>query len=470
MSSLSEIIDSNVKGSDARSDGMAPYQNVLDEERATRNYTKKSDDYKFIDDGFEKLKGCLYNPSIYALDDDLRNFFYVLAHTYDNIMSAQFQSKIDLLKVELAELDDIIGDDESMIMMQTVNRNQLFAKIEIGALRLDDIKKKEVLTMEERSALQTMIEDRNAFVGRVSEIDISISRMKSSIAKHRAQMESVEKKIVEEQKAAYETVTEPTKKLFLHMSEGGRLHTDGETKKPAYLNEMISLMEKGYKNDALRMIKSVLKQPGDTFTSLLLTEHKGVVNTSSSGTLDGYLETESATVMQNVYNLAAVNREFNRTLDFKVFKDTPLLKKQDVDYILYNANVHVEENDVHREVYRLHLITLSGYHPISWAEAFGLRISGIGKRVLDEWKDGKLRPLTPGDLRRRFSRSFSNGIARSDESLDYVATSMHEVKTAQKEIQEEVAEYLRKRKKEKDDIPMPTATLTVNMSPDEGLE
>jgi hypothetical protein len=452
---------------DAGSSGMASVLNPNDEESATRNLARRSKEYKFIDDGFEKLKGCLYNPSIYALDDDLRDFFYVLAHTYSKAMSAKFRSKIDLLKVAQAELKNNIGDEESNILKSNVNRNQLFAKIEIGALRLDDIKKKDVLTTEERTALQRMIEDREAFIGRISEIDIAVSRMKKSIEKQRADMESIEKDIIKEQKAAYETVTEPTMKLFMHMSEGGRLNTYGNVK---LFDQMLEIMEKGYKNDALRMIKSVLKQPGDTFTSLLLTEHRGIVDTSSSGTLDGYLGTESATVMQNVYNLAAVNREFNMSLDFKVFKDNPLLKKQDVDYILYNGNVHVEENDVHREIYRLHLITLAGYHPHSWAEAFGLRISGIGKRVLDEWRDGKLRPLTAGDLRRRFSQSFSNGIARTDESLDYVNISMHEVKTAQKEIQEEVAEHLQEHRKGRAVMPMPVPTEIVSMLPDEGLE
>jgi hypothetical protein len=466
MSRLRDRVASGASGSEAGS-SQKPIIVPTNKENETRDYTRKSDDYKFIDDGFEKLKGCVYNPSIYALDDDLRDFFYVLAHTYSKAMTASFKSTIETLKMERSELNDIIGDDEDQIVAQVARRNQLFAKLELGALRLDDITRKEVLTMEERAALQTMLNDRQAFVERMSEIDIATKRIESSIATHKAQMESIDRRIIEEQKKAYETVTEPTMRLFMYMSAGGRLHTNGNV---ALLDEMLSIMEVGYKADALRLLKSVLKQPGDTFTSLLLTEHRGVVNTSSSGDFDGYLRTESATVMQNVYNLAAVNREFNMTLDFKVFKDIPLLKKQDVDYILYNGNVHVEENDVHREIYRLHLITLAGYHPINWAEAFGLRISGIGKRVLDEWTHGKLRPLNAGDLRRRFSQSFSNGVSRNDESLDYVSVSMNEVKKAQKEIQKEVSEELHKDAKGKAPIYMPPALEVVEMLPNGDLE
>jgi hypothetical protein len=425
-----------------------------DSESEARRVTKVK--YPNLDAGFERLKDCLYNPSEYAVDEDLRDFFYVLAATFSDDENARIKSKFDVLQLEKSGFEESIKDNEATLKKLSVDYNQLLLKLGNGKRMMDNLDKKRDLTMEERVALQVIIEDGEAFEGRMGEIEASNIRISNAIKNERAQLDMTIKEIAKAKKEVYTVITNPTHALLRYMSQGGNLDIDGAH---GNLSEMKALINAGYKDDALSRLKSVLKQPGETYTSLLLTEHRGVVNTSSSGDIRGYLNTESAIVMQNVYNLAKTVRSLNlKHLE---------MPKQDVQYRLFDGNVITEENSLHREVYMLHLITLAGYHPINWAAAFGLPISGIGKRVLDKWESDKLRPLTAGDLRDEFSESLSRGIVRSDASLDYTEFAMDAVKKNKKEVTPKMDPKPDPNDKS---IPMPAGHGQVMMLPSTGME
>jgi hypothetical protein len=105
-----------------------------------------------------------------------------------------------------------------------------------------------------------------------------------------------------------------------------------------------------------------------------------------------FRSTEASRVIEQVYNLAKEMEQLRNQSGSDFQRATRV-------YDLSNDNVIVTPNPLQREVHLLNLISLAGYDPERWAQAFGIPISGIGKQILSAWGNGSKGPLKPEDIR-----------------------------------------------------------------------
>lgn len=108
-----------------------------------------------------------------------------------------------------------------------------------------------------------------------------------------------------------------------------------------------------------------------------------------------FKSTEASRVIQLVYKLALEMEQLRNQSGSDFQRATRV-------YDLSNDSVIVTSNPLQREVHLLNLISLAGYDPERWAQAFGVPISGIGKQILSAWGNGSKGPLKPEDIRTIF--------------------------------------------------------------------
>jgi uncharacterized protein (DUF2164 family) len=107
---------------------------------------------------------------------------------------------------------------------------------------------------------------------------------------------------------------------------------------------------------------------------------------------------------------------------FDTAYDMESIRKGNVNYELRKTSSRPVNNTLQRELYFLNLIAQSGYNPTRWAQAFGVPISGIGKRVLDEWEDSGYVPITADDLTQLFAyEDFNQSIGIDYSRLEETA-------------------------------------------------
>ena len=140
-----------------------------------------------------------------------------------------------------------------------------------------------------------------------------------------------------------------------------------------------------------------------------------------------FTSTETSRVIQLVYKLALEMEQLRNQSGSDFQRATRV-------YNLSNDNVQVTPNPLQREVHFLNLITLAGYDPERWAQAFGVPISGIGKQILGAWGNGSKGPLKPEDIRRIFRGDRD----KLPYDLDYTSLSyasrVSELKSLNKDI------------------------------------
>jgi hypothetical protein len=125
-----------------------------------------------------------------------------------------------------------------------------------------------------------------------------------------------------------------------------------------------------------------------------------------------FKSTEASRVIQLVYKLALEMEQLRNQSGSDFQRATRV-------YDLSNDSVIVTSNPLQREVHLLNLISLAGYDPERWAQAFGVPISGIGKQILSAWGNGSKGPLKPEDIRTIFRGDRD----RLPYDLDYTSLS-----------------------------------------------
>uniref|UniRef100_A0A2V0RJA1 Uncharacterized protein n=1 Tax=viral metagenome TaxID=1070528 RepID=A0A2V0RJA1_9ZZZZ len=114
----------------------------------------------------------------------------------------------------------------------------------------------------------------------------------------------------------------------------------------------------------------------------------------------GMLNDNMITDYEYFLNNSSVSKSIQAIFDTAY--DMESIRKGNVNYELRKTSSKSTNNTLQRELYFLNLIAQSGYNPTRWAQAFGVPISGIGKRILDEWKDSGYVPITADALTQLF--------------------------------------------------------------------
>uniref|UniRef100_A0A2V0RI40 Uncharacterized protein n=1 Tax=viral metagenome TaxID=1070528 RepID=A0A2V0RI40_9ZZZZ len=114
----------------------------------------------------------------------------------------------------------------------------------------------------------------------------------------------------------------------------------------------------------------------------------------------GMLNDNMITDYQYFLNNSSVSKSIEAI--FNTAYDMASIRRGNVNYELRKTTSKTTNNTLQRELYFLNLIAQSGYDPTRWAQAFGVPISGIGKRILDEWKDSGYVPITADALTQLF--------------------------------------------------------------------
>jgi hypothetical protein len=137
-------------------------------------------------------------------------------------------------------------------------------------------------------------------------------------------------------------------------------------------------------------------QGGSTTTErALFPKNSSVFAPSIDADFAEFKSTEVSRVIQQVYNLGLEMEQLRNQSGSDFQRATRV-------YDLSNDSVIVTSNPLQREVHKLNLISLAGYDPERWAQAFGIPISGIAKQILSAWGNGSKGPLKPEDIRAIF--------------------------------------------------------------------
>jgi hypothetical protein len=198
-------------------------------------------------------------------------------------------------------------------------------------------------------------------------------------------------------------LTQFTARSVLFSDPSGSMSNENMTNIPAEQKDLtvMQLIRQATLKDVISTLRALegahVENDDDSF-AMFADTGVGVDDTIKSWS--GMLNENIVTDYEYFLEYSSISRSIQAIFDTAY--DMESIRKGNVNYELRKMSSRPTKNTLQRELYFLNLIAQSGYDPTRWAQAFGVPISGIGKRVLDEWKDSDYVPITADALTQLF--------------------------------------------------------------------
>uniref|UniRef100_A0A2V0RIC7 Uncharacterized protein n=1 Tax=viral metagenome TaxID=1070528 RepID=A0A2V0RIC7_9ZZZZ len=350
--------------------------------------------------GAEDISKCVANPDKFALTLPARILMSLLAS------SPRTKHEKDLFKNEQRLID----------ASEKAAQRAMKANDTLGSYRskYESLEAKHFSLMGSLSTATTTLESRNLMneihISResMSELKRAIESESRALSTYYGDVDAAEGQLVKLRSTAMSAMYDPMILLFssigvelpssydsINVYERRAIKDVFQTKILGYLSSLTGI------------------QGGSTTTErAMFPKVSSVFAPSIEMDFNEFKSTEVSRVIQLVYNLALEMEQLRRGSGSEFQRATRV-------YDLSNDSVIVTSNPLQREVHLLNLITLAGYDPERWAQAFGIPISGIGKQILNAWGGGSKGPLKPEDIRKIFRGDRD----RLPYGLDYTSLS-----------------------------------------------
>jgi hypothetical protein len=345
-------------------------------------FVKGHKDYHVYVNGANNIVRCILDPANNNLSLDGQRLMSIMAR-----LPTEEDSK-DLLQRELDLIDKGEYEQERRDDLRTNMRGYTALMIEVEQKLTTLINKMATAqgVMETRDIMEEVHALRERRV-ELSELEFKAERaMEISIANS----DAIEADLRKLRDHAYSSVSNAARLL---MSYHG---SDDEASRMIPIGDKIKIRDALQPRvlEAMRTLESAHGNAG-TMERALFPRMGALFKGSVDLELREFMKTEEARVLQLVYEMALDMKEIR---DMKP-ADPKLPARQ---YNLFSDSVTTTNNPLMSEMHILNLITLAGYNPNSWAQSFGIRISGIAKQILNGWGGGNRGPLKAEGLRNIF--------------------------------------------------------------------
>uniref|UniRef100_A0A2V0RA12 Uncharacterized protein n=1 Tax=viral metagenome TaxID=1070528 RepID=A0A2V0RA12_9ZZZZ len=339
--------------------------------------------YKGLITGMNNLIDCINNPNKHTLNVDARQLLTLLSRLpKDEDERALFTreqlliDKSERIRERLAMITSIRKSNDKL----SKAREQRHASI-----------LQEQLTTEDLQVARNLIEEVGAVRESLSEISLAQIKLSVESTHLTAELDGVEKDMVTLRKQSYISLFDPTMLLMQHF---------GDKLDDKYENIPLDdkrRIKKAILGKVMTSLQALSATRSDTSgaSRALFYKHSSVFKDTMEMEVASFMETEEARIIQQVYEMAVDLQNIREERQMQELRTTDT-------YSLTKSDVRVTRNPLILEMHILNLVTLAGYNPEMWANAFGLRTSGIAKQMLGFWGDRSTGPLTAEDIRYVF--------------------------------------------------------------------
>uniref|UniRef100_A0A2V0RAM6 Uncharacterized protein n=1 Tax=viral metagenome TaxID=1070528 RepID=A0A2V0RAM6_9ZZZZ len=412
MTDLSDIMsqmamETPTQAVDERSDGRFAEMMFVDD--------KLRSDYKALFMASDNIKRCVSNPNDNSLSLDDRALLSIIGQ----VELSELEK--DLVPAESEILDKIEKGTEDYIKSATSleKHRERYALLE--SMSFD--KNTKLASTEDRNEVRAIYSDIEDIREEMFSIESKVRNITANIPVMQANVIGLERDLKSIRSEGFKLSSNPRRLLFKHV--GGDVSAKYSNMSLADKLGIKKLLQE----KVISSLNNLVSGPGleDGGEIGLFPSHGSLIGSSFDKSFSDFKKTSSARILQQVYEMA-VDLERLRTNNLPM-REVP----EDVSvYDLTNDSIVVTSNSLQREMHLLNLISLAGYSPELWAQAFGVPISGIGKQILGAWGSGHAGPLKAEDLRRLFK----SDTKRISYDLDYTTLidsfKIDEVRTVRK--------------------------------------
>uniref|UniRef100_A0A2V0RMP0 Uncharacterized protein n=1 Tax=viral metagenome TaxID=1070528 RepID=A0A2V0RMP0_9ZZZZ len=370
-------------------------------------------------DGFDNIVACVNNPMDNTLTTDGEKLFKIIGHLHTFVDESIERSAELLTSIELGEERVKLNATkmrEAMTYINDVHERRLELNAEYDALsKADSVAQRAMLR-----SVMSEIEDANELSDVMSEKfkDHKLAGKQAQITldTDRFELDGLRKMRIKEVFNAKALLFSDPKWKGIPSAEIRLSPSDRKTMKLAFEKPLLLKLEAfdGTGKGTNTTMLGVVSTPVSVFTETIAQD------------MVRFKQSEIAKKVGNIYTLIKSLTKGDHT---RVGYD---------DVILTRSPEIAEENALLNEIYFLNLTAMAGYDPTSWAQAFGVPISGIGKRILSEWDHGRMGPLTSERLIKLFEhKSYATTLSLNYEELDlkFMKDDIKIASDAKKEIQ-----------------------------------
>uniref|UniRef100_A0A2V0RMZ9 Uncharacterized protein n=1 Tax=viral metagenome TaxID=1070528 RepID=A0A2V0RMZ9_9ZZZZ len=368
-------------------------------------------------DGLDNIRGCVNNPTDNALTSDGEKLFKFIGHSY-TLTDESIERPAELLmEVELTK---------DRLIQANINMTEIIEQTnEVHTRRLDLDTEYQQHVMSDVPASRAMlrsvmseIEDANE---RINGLSDDYDRSKRYARQAQIDLDSAHYELDQLRKVKITKVFNARALLFTDPRWRGysvydlKLRPgDKQTMKDAFVKPVLSALDAldGTEKGTNNAIQGVVSIPKGIFTEEIVQD------------IHRFKQSEAAKKIGNIYKLIKSLKEGKHT---RILYD---------DVILADSPEYAEENALISEIYFLNLTAMAGYDPKSWAQAFGVPISGIGEQILSEWGNGRMGPLKPEQIMRLFeNKSYAKTSSINYQELELKLSKEDRMKMKEGEVQ-----------------------------------